>query len=290
MNIIHDHKAGQGPRILFWLLAAVLTAAGCAPATASRSRTDLNARKGGMRTIGIVPPAVRMFEEQPRFGMNELKLHEEWVPAAVDAVSSALAAEMAAQGLKVVTVRTDDPELKEAIELYSAVNFSIQRHAWNDPQNTMPPRETFPDKMRTFDYSIGPVREALDRSGADAIWIVQGYNLLPTTGTRLKEGLEVMVGILAAMGGAPVPVYTLKKVVLTLSLVDREGKILYTAAVDDHRTGQAVKERPGQAPRGELDPVMPEGQEYLENDLRDPPVARHFIRALLAGYREEAAP
>ena len=289
MNRAHDHTAGRWPQFLCVLLAAALTAAGCSPATSFRSRSDLARRTGGIKTVGIVTPGIRMFEEQPRFGMNQLVKHDEWAPAAVDAMGKALAAELERQGLKAVAVAEDEAELKEAMALFNAVNFSIQRHAWSDPHGAMVPREPFPEKMQAFDYTLGPLREGLVRSGIDAVWFVQGYNLLPTHGTRLKEGLEVMVAVIGALALVPVPVFTLKKVNLTIALVDRDGNILYTAAVDDQRTGQAVKERPGQPlpPRGELDPPRPAEQEFLENDLRDPLVARHFIKALLAGYRGE---
>ena len=274
------------------LLVLMLAAAGCASVPSYKAHPELLQRKGGIRTIGLLAPTVSLYEEQPRFGLNKLEQHDEWSPAAVEAVTKAFSAEMAAQGYTVVTVAADDSELKEAAELFSAVEFSIQRHAWDVPTDTMPPREPFPEKVKTLDYSIGPLQAALEKHNVDAVWIVRGFNLLPTTGAVLKEGLEVMVGILAAAGGAVFPTAQFRKIELRTALVDRNGTVLYYGVADD-QGGWPTRESPdGSVPArsGELEPVRSEEHVNLEKDLRDPRVARHFIRAALSGFREGTAP
>lgn len=284
----------EGRAALLGLLLVIMTAAaGCASVPSYKAHPELLQRKGGIRTIGLITPAVGMYEEQPRFGLNKLEQHEEWSSAAVEAVAAAFSAEMAAQGYTVVTVAADDPELKEAAELFSAVEFSIQRHAWDVPTDTMPPREPFPEKVKILDYSVGPLQAVLEKHNVDAVWVVRGFNLLPTTGAVLKEGLEVMVGILAAAGG-PVflPTALFRKIELRTALVDRNGTVLYYGVADD-QGGWPTQESPsGSVPagRGELEPVRSAEHVNLEKDLRDPRVARYYIRAALSGFREGTAP
>src|SRR5512134_344893 len=96
-----NHTVVQGkivPRGLLWLLLVIMTAAaGCASIPAYKAHPELLQRKGGIRTIGLLSPAVGMYEEQPRFGLNKLEQHDEWSPAAVEAVANAFISETAAQ-------------------------------------------------------------------------------------------------------------------------------------------------------------------------------------------------
>jgi hypothetical protein len=274
------------------MAALVMAIVGCASVPTYKAHPELTQRKGEIRTIGLLPPVISMYEEQPKFGMNTLVPHDEWSPAAVDSVMKAFAKEAAANGWTLKTITTDDPELKEMVELFGAVQFSILRHSWDVPTNAMPPREPFPEKVRTLDYSVGPLPTAMERYQIDTICIIRGFNMLPTSGARLKEGLEITLSVLAAMGGAPVPVFTLKKLGLSVTLVDKNGNVLYFGMVDDNTVGQALPERPGEtaSAKGELDPKSPADQAYLENDLRNFLVARHYIKAALSGYRGEAEP
>ena len=261
-------------------MVLLMALVGCASSPTHRAHPELLQRMAGIRTVGLLPPVISMYELQS----SKLVPHEEWSSAAVEAVTKAIAAEMTSSGLRLVMITADDPELKEMDALYNAVGFSIQRHAWG--------RDPFPEKVRTFDYSVGPLQGVMDRYNIDAIWIVRGINLLPTPGARMMEGLEIAVGILGSLGRVYVPIYITKKLELSVAMVDRSGNVLYYGMVDDNKTGQAAKERPGEAApaKGELDPARPEGQEYLEDDLRDPRVARHYIRAALSGYRGKAVP
>lgn len=273
------------------LLAAVLAAAtGCASVPSFRTHSDLPQRKSGIRSVGLLPPVIILSEEQARFGLNKLVHQVLWSDAAVDAVSRAFSAEMAADRIPLVQLSTDDPAVKELAELYTAVELSIQKHAWETRSGEMPPREPFPEKVRVLDYSLGPVRELMERHHVDAVWFVRGFNLLPTAGTRVKEGVEVLLSIVAAMGGAPVPVMQLKKIELRAALIDWSGSVLYYGVADEERGGQPVDEvTAAYAPEGEVPAsAMTADRAYLAVDLRDPQVARHYLRAALKGYRQEA--
>jgi hypothetical protein len=250
------------------LLAAVLTAvAGCASVPLHRTHPELPQRKGDIITVGFLPPVITVFEEQAQFGLNKLVLHPEWSPSAEEAVSRALAEEMTVDQIPLVPISADDHEVKDLVDLYAAVEFSIQRHAWEKESGRFPPREPFPEKVRSFDYSLGPAREVMERYQVDAVWVVRGFNLLPTTGARIKDGIEIALAILSGVGGAR----TYKKIELRVALVDRIGSVLYYGTTNDW-VGR------------------PEEQTYLGVDLRDPRVARHYINAALKEYRMEASP
>ena len=273
------------------LLTTVLTAAaGCASVPSYRAHPELQQRRGAIRTIGLLPPVITLSEEQPRFGLNKLIEQVLWSSAAADAVARAFSEEMAADHVSLATISTDDMEVKDLIDLYNAVEFSIERHAWEKRSGEMVPRETFPEKVRTFDYSLGPAREVMERYNVDAVWIVRGFNLLPTTGTKVKEGAEVLLAVMAALGGAPVPLIQYKKIELRVALVDRTGSVLYYGVADEDRAGQPVGELPAESAAAGDVPAGTAGRAYVAVDLRDLPVARYYLKAALAQFRTGAAP
>ena len=277
--------------LLFVLLAAALTAAaGCASAPTYRASPELPQKRSGIRTVGLLPPVIELSEEQPRFGLNKLVEQVLWSAAAVDTVTRAFSEQMADDHIQLVQISTNDTEVNELVDLYKAVEYSINRHAWEKELGEMVPRETFPEKVRAFDYSLGPAKKLMERYHVDAVWFVRGFNRLPTTGTKVKEGLETLLSIMAAVGGHAAPAIQYKKVELRVALIDRDGNVLYYGVADEERAGQPVGELPGEsAPAGEL-PALTSERPYLSIDLRDPLVARHYIKAALSGYRAGAAP
>lgn len=73
-------------------------------------------------------------------------------------------------------VEAADPQLMATAEtqsvqrLFRAVNRSIQLHTYG-PQ-------IFPLKMKSFDYQLGPLSSLLDRSGADAVVLTIGHQII----------------------------------------------------------------------------------------------------------------
>lgn len=115
--------------LLLALLALFLTTAlGCASAPLRhRAYPDLAQRKGSIRTVGLLPPEISMFEE---VSGGRLVPRAEWSLAAIEKISNIFTEVMAADRIQVVPIRTDDLEMKDLADLYNAVEFSIQRHAW----------------------------------------------------------------------------------------------------------------------------------------------------------------
>lgn len=221
-----------------------------------------------------------MAEERAQFGINKVVEQDPWSSAAMATVSQAFAEEMAADHIPLVPVNADDLEVKELSDLYNAVEFSMRVHAWENQAGSILPQEPFPEKVSTFDYSVGPANELMERYQVDALWIVRGFNLLPTTGASVKDGVEVLLAVLSAIGGVPVPVMTLKKIELRVVLVDKTGSILYYGVADDTTA----------APTGETsDEAAPEGGSTPPVDLRDPRAAHHYLKTALSKYRAAAA-
>jgi hypothetical protein len=257
------------------LLPMLLVAAGtgCVSVPPYRAHPDLLREKPAIRTVGVLPPKIAMFEERARFGLNATVAHEEWSRAAEEAVADAFADEMAADGIAMVPIGVaDDPEAEEIAELSAAVDFSILRHAFEKNSGEVLFREPFDEQLRAFGYSIGSAADLMDRHRVDAVWIVRGFNLLPTAGARAKHGADITLAILGALGGVAVPVLDLQKIQLRVTLIDRSGTVLYYGLAD----GRAGK---------------PEAEdEYVAVDLRDARAARHYLRAALADYRAQGPP
>jgi hypothetical protein len=255
------------------LVTALAATLGCATTLPSRTHPELPQRKGGIASVGVLPPAIAMFEERAGFGMNKAVPHDEWSSAAADVVAKAFAEEMAADHLHVVPIPVEEPEAGEFAGIYSAVEFSILRHAFEKNTGEILPREPFPEQIRNLDYSLGPAADFMDRHHVDAVWMVRGFNLLPTPGANAKHGVDIALSVLGALGGVAVPVFELQKIQLRVALVDRTGSVLYYGVADD-------RTEPPDAEEG-TDPPL---------DLRDPRTARHYLEAALSAYRGTAAP
>lgn len=274
---------GAGALLRALLAAAVAAMTGCATAPPVLTHPELPQKRDRIAVVGVLPPTIRMFEEQARLGMNEAVPRDEWSSAATDVVARAFADEMAADGVGLVPIGVDDPDASELAELYNAVEFSILRHAFEKNTGELVPREPFPEKLRAPDYSLGPAVEFMERHHVDAVWFVGGFNLLPTTGAKVKHGVDVFFAVLGALGGVAVPVLDLQKIQIRAALVDRTGTILYFGIADD-RTAKPGAEPPAEAAATEQEPTFP------HVDLRDPRAARHYLRAALSGYRAKAPP
>lgn len=276
-----DRRSVVSIRIACLLAAVVATAAGCA-SPLYRTHPDLPARTNAIRAAGLLPPAIAMYEEQFRF---KLVPHGEWAPAAATAVRDALVAEMTAAGFPVAPIDAGDPELVEMAELFGAVDFSIERHAYDDGW-----KETFPGKARALDYALGPAAETMERHRVDAVWFVAGFNLLPTTGTRIADAVDVLLSIVSAAGGGPGVSTNLVKLELRAALVDKSGTVLFHCVLRQPDVGRA-RQGEGRADSANAESGVgpPAGDGSLPDDIRDPRVARLWAKAVLSEYRKAAA-
>jgi hypothetical protein len=226
-----------------------------------------------------------MYEEQARF---KLVPHDEWSREATEAVRKAFLDETAAVRMPLKVINGEDRELDDMLDLFSAVDFSIRRHVYSRGFGSVGD-EPFPEKAPSFDYSLGPAREMMERHRVDAVWIVTGFNLLPTAGAKLGDAVTVLLSILSGLGGAPVPALVLIKVELRAALVDKEGTILFYCKLNEEDLPPAAQ-NPGQFNISEGANTSRAAEEGpLEKDIRNPKTARQYIRALLSEYRKAVA-
>ena len=210
-----------------------------------------------------------MYEEQAALPIRKRVPRAEWSAAAAEAAALAFAGEMAVERIPVVRIRGEDPESRDLAGLYRAVEFSFLRHAWREGEldSLM---ETFPEKARSFEYSVGPAKALMERYQVDALWILRGFGVVPTTGAQVMDAAETAIGILSALGGGVGPVLH-SKVGISVALIDKGGNVLYFGIAKER-----ANQRADQAITG--------------SDVRDPDIARALVRNALQQYRSEPAP
>jgi hypothetical protein len=269
-------------RTICVLAAVAATAAGCA-SPLYRTHPDLSPRKSTIRNAGLLPPAIAMYEEQYRF---KLVPREEWSREATDAVRKAFIEEMTAAGFPVAAIDGGDRELSEAADLFGAVDFSIGRHVYEDAL-----KETFPEKVRVFDYSLGAAGETMERHRVDAVWFVTGTNLLPTVGTQIADAIEVLMAIAGGIGRVPTFSSSLMKLEFRAALVDKSGTVLFYCRVSETDLWQAAQDRDRVDPSRTREGPVPEGDDaFVRDDIRDPRIARRCVRALISEFRKATVP
>lgn len=279
------------------LLAIFMTAvAGCASAPLYRTHPEWPQRKSEIKTVGLLPPMISMYEEKYSLFMNKVVPHDNWSLEATEAVQKAFIDEAAAVHLPAKVINGEDRDLNDMLDLYSAVDMTITRHVWEShgelfpesgviqspphPYDNIKGLEPFPGKAHSFDYSLGPVRETLERNEIDAVWIVTGFNLLPTTGAQLGDEADYFFSFVGALAGANTNPSVFKKFELRAALVDKSGDILFYALLDD---SNVPNEAPGNRSSDQAAAKAP-----VIEDVRDPGTARRYIRALLSEYRKAA--
>lgn len=113
--------------------------------------------------------------------------------------------------LKEISDEADlEGELQDIRALYRAVSMSIRTHTYGP--------FAFPDKVKNFDYSVGPIDEILKRHGADYLLFVFGQDAVSTGG---RKALAVVGGILTGVHIG----WGLTQ--FTVGVVDPSGNILW---------------------------------------------------------------
>jgi hypothetical protein len=116
---------------------------------------------------------------------------------------------------------TIDDDLKKEIEdiraLYKAVSQSIRLHAIG------PGPYVFPDKVASFDYSIGPIDTILNRYDCDALIIVYGTDAISTGGRKALMALGAIAGAFTGVVVMPAGGAT----TINFAVIDEGGNILF---------------------------------------------------------------
>ena len=286
----HTSRMTESPFPMVCMLAVLVTImAGCAAPLYVTNR-ELQTRKNTIRTMGLLPPMIMMYELQ--YG-DKVMPKDEWSREATESIRQAFINEMAAGNLPLIDIGGDDQELNDMADLYNAVDFSIQRHVYGEWAHLYGEEkmEIFPEKLRSFDYAVGPVSEAMERHQVDAVWLIKGFTLKPTTGAQVEEAVGFILSMLGSYGsgggGAPIS----KKSELRAALVDKSGVILFYCGLENSDIEEAGR-NPDQIinlMKGEQPNPNAEDAHTNNQDIRNQETARRYIRKLLAEYRKAVA-
>ena len=138
---------------------------GCATST-DRCHPEFNHRIQPIKTLCLLPSDAIVYEELPD---GRLKQRNDLNEAAGLSVQRALVTELTARDFRVLTYPVGPThrtaELQEVLNLYRAVNKSIQLHTFGP--------EVFTDKQTQFEYSVGSLKTLLQQNGADAFVFVR---------------------------------------------------------------------------------------------------------------------
>jgi hypothetical protein len=260
----------RAPRLEL-LLAAALAASACS-ANHVRTCPDFAKRVEAVRRVALLPSLVRVGDEQVTVAMH-------WMPdrkvvandsadlLAAVALRSAFEEELAAAGRSFVPI-APSPAADDVADLFSAADYSIMCHAFERGG------EQFVSKARRFDYSLGDLSGLAASGDFDAIWIVTGFNLMPTAGIHTLDAVELTLAILGAIGGAPTGTHELPTLQIRAALVARDGQVLFYDVID----------RPGSSPPTTTGSKPLDGSQG--SNLCDFPFARRVVRRLLADCAE----
>jgi hypothetical protein len=151
------------------LLLTGLFMAGCSY-TSERYHPDYHAKRKQIHRLLVLYPEINIVEELADGAMiREMEKSRDAREAAFKAVAQVL-------GGKRYLVRTADPEAMDNTEvrdvqtLFRSVNRAIQLHTYG-PQ-------LYPEKLRNFEYGVGPVDGVLSLFEADALVLIIGHQTL----------------------------------------------------------------------------------------------------------------
>jgi hypothetical protein len=273
MDVRATGRVGRRPFTL--LPAFLLAAAGCS-SNHVRTCPDFSQRIESIRRVALLPSLVRVGDEQVTVAMHfmpdrKVVANEGADRLAALALRSAFADELEAAGRSFVAI-PPSPAVDDIADLFGAVDYSILSHALDLGQGG----EAFATKMRRFDYSLGDLSDLAAGDDFDAVWIVTGFNLIPTAGVHALEAVELTIAILGALGGAPAGTHELPILQIRAALVARNGDVLFYDVID----------------RPESGPPSTTGSKPLDESqgstLCDFPFARRVVRRLLADCQKAA--
>lgn len=208
-------KRSRGART-FPTLILLLALSCCATDPTLRSPPGAGERLKNIKNVYLAPPDARVYE-LPANGMREQR--EDWSAAAKENLVKSTAEALKGKGLQVQQTPVEgdvEAELHDIQALYRAVSLSVQTHAYNKDS-------LFPDKVRNFDYSVGPIDKFLDRCHSDALLFVDGYDEILTVGRKTLNTVGVVAGALMGVVIVPRTGFT----ATSAALIDRSGAVLW---------------------------------------------------------------
>ena len=239
--MIRNHKKCV---LLYLCFCLLLLAFGCAGVAPYRAHPEFEMRTENIKTSGLLSPDIKIYEFTAG-GVRELR--DDWCAKGRENVQGALIQCFQGKPLEIKPITVDkemEEEMEDIYALYRAVSISINTHTYGDFK--------FPEKMKTFDYSIGPIDKIMQKHGTDALVFVYGFDEISTGGRKALQAAGIIAGVLTGVVVMPRSGVT----VVSAAMVDPSGAILW----------YNIKGSQG------------------GYDLRDPQSATNFIRSIVFDY------
>lgn len=209
-------KARLFPASLAVVPLLILALSGCATDSALRSPSNAGERLKDIKNVYLAPPDVKVYELTAG-GVREQR--DDWSTAAKANLVKSTVDALKNKGLQIkqVPVESDlEEELHDIQTLYRAVSLSIQTHTYNKDS-------LFPDKVKNFDYSVGPIDKFLDRYHSDALLFLDGYDEISTAGRKTLNTVGVVAAALMGVVIVPRGGFT----ATSAALIDRSGAVVW---------------------------------------------------------------
>ena len=239
-------KANNLPMVFLYMLILAIVA-GCAPAH-FRANPQLQEKVQSIKTVAIMPPGIKVY--QVAVG-GDTQLMDEPTAAAKQIVSAAIEKELGrhagvvfkpfpspsaipGSGSDLAAAGVKD-ELEDIQALFDVVSASVELHTYTDHrvEGGTFMDQTFPEKLKNFDYSLGPEVEWVARlANADALLFVSGVDHISTGGRKALMVLEVLIASAAGGKGVGVALLPPGTTTLNVALVDATtGALLWYIVV-----------------------------------------------------------
>jgi hypothetical protein len=206
---------------LLKLLLVFSIFAGCATVPNFRSNPQLSEKIKTTKRIVLIPLKTDVY--QLTAGGVKEKM-DEWTLQAKRNVMTAIHEELATKPLlfikpfeELLLSSEKKANLIETSALYDAVSSSILFHTYGQPPNH------FPDKIKNFDYSLGPeIKELV--GDVDAVLFVSCVDHIATAGRKAVQAGSMILGALVGVAITP----NMGTTSISIALVDADsGFILW---------------------------------------------------------------
>jgi hypothetical protein len=192
---------------------------GCAAAPNFRSNPLLPEKINTTKSIVIIPLKTDVYQLTAG-GVTEKM--DEWTLQAQRNVMTAIEEELKKKPMLFIKPFEElllSSEMKANLDetgaLYDAVSSSIQLHTYG------PPAHQFPDKIKNFDYSLGP--EVKELAGdVDAVLFVSCVDHIATAGRKAVQAGSIILGALVGVQVTP----NMGTTSISIALVDADSGII----------------------------------------------------------------
>lgn len=211
----------RGNRLLRIFLSTLILASivGCAPVL-FRAHPQLEEKVTSIKTVAIMPPSLRVYQLSAG---GDRKFVEDSTTAATQNVARAIEEKLkghsgfaftpfpSPSGLRDTSSSLGAAGLKDELEdtqaLFEALGASVLLHTYK-PKAGGAADQTFPEKLKNFDYSLGPdVQRLAKLANADALLFISGVDHISTGGRKALMTLAILLQVAAhaAVRAAPGP-------------------------------------------------------------------------------------